>query len=98
MTALLLLSLLAADPKPPELGEPAKIVRKGDLVPYDGALLSMVQTMGRAKEIAACEVERDELKKTKLPPLLIAGGVGLVVGAAVAAVVTGFAVAGANKK
>lgn len=97
MTALLLLAVLAADPKPPELGEPAKIVREGDLVPYDGALLSMIQTMGRAKEIAACEVERDELKKTTWTPILIGGGVGLVVGAAIAAVVTGFAVAGSKK-
>lgn len=97
MTALLLLAVLAADPKPPELGEPALIVRKGSLVPYDGALLSMVQTMGRAKEITACEVEREELKKTAWAPILIGGGVGLVVGAAVAAVVTGFAVAGAKK-
>lgn len=96
MTALLLMALLSADAKPPELGEPAKIVRKGDLVPYDGALLSMVQTMGRAKEIAAAQGELDTYKSDAWKPIVISGAVGLIVGAAVAAVVTGFAVAGAK--
>ena len=96
MTALIILSLLAADPEP-EIGKfdvpMAAAAQQGDVVPYNGVLLTEENAMAQARRIVGCEAELDAVKKGDVAPLpivvtaviavLVGAGLGFGIGLAV---------------
>lgn len=65
-------------------------VKKGDVVPNDGVLLSTSNSITQAKRVAGCEAERDSLRATgpSVFSLVLIGIAGLAVGATVGTVLT----------
>ncbi len=89
MTGLILVALLAQAEVAPTVDAPVTVVKRGQLVPTDGVLLSDIRAVEQAKRVIGCEAERDELRK--LPSTVVV--VLLVVGALVVGGATGFGVA-----